>query len=207
MTVMLGAAITLATAISAPAMAERDARAFVRDYPTSAHDGRSAAVNLELTIDPDGKVRDCAVVSFVGDERLAREQCARLSRIRYSPATGPDGEPILAKYRTFVSLFMLEGRHAATVRRAKQAPDLTLTAATVPDKGVEVDVDLLIDVTGVARLCDAGKRSQEATQAVYVEAACQEALRIKRSPLANNSGEPVEYVANMRIRFVAEPTA
>jgi len=68
------------------------------DYPDSAlPDGHEGTVTVRLTIDPEGKVTDCAPVVSSGHEDLDRRTCTILvRRARLTPAIGADGAPASA---------------------------------------------------------------------------------------------------------------
>jgi hypothetical protein len=207
---MIGSAIVLAAAISAPALEQRDLRRIIERYPTWAvRDGKSSGAVVDVIVEADGKVRSCTVVSFVGDERLANEECSQFERFRFLPAKGPDGRPILGNYRTYVARFVRGSAQRAQVERTTQPPDIRLSAARLPDNEdvLEFDVDVLVDVGGVVELCNAGSRTQHPADTSLVEQACHEAKNSTHALLAGPDGTASYYVKNLKVRFeLAGPT-
>jgi TonB family protein len=70
------------------------------DYPVSAlAAGQSGDVMMLATIGTDGRVAECRVVVSSQVEALDRASCEVFSRrARFSPALGPDGQPIESPY-------------------------------------------------------------------------------------------------------------
>ncbi len=206
---MIGSAILLAAAISAPALEQRDLRFFER-YPTWAvREGKSSGAFVDIIVEADGKVRSCTVVSFVGDERLANEECSQFERLRFLPAKGPDGKPILGNYRTYVSRFVQGSAQRAQVERTTQPPDIRLSVARLPDDAevLEFGVDVLVDAGGVVQLCNVGSRTQSPADMSFVEQACDEAANSTHALLAGPDGMASSYVKNLKVRFeLASPT-
>jgi hypothetical protein len=203
---MIVSALLVATAISAPSLESRDLRRMLDTYPDWAvRAGKSSGALIDVIVEPDGKVRECTLIRFLGDERLAHEECAQVERVRFVPARGPDGNPILGKYRTYIVRFVQGSGQRAQVERTTQNPDLRLEAEELPRHArvLELDLDVLIDSAGAVRACDAGARSSSPEEAPYVDRACQEAIKITATPLAGQTGTPTDYVANLKVRFEA----
>ena len=70
------------------------------DYPASAIEARQEGVVLiRLTIDPRGRVEECAVVAGSGSAALDQQSCAATQRrARFRPALGSDGQPTRSIY-------------------------------------------------------------------------------------------------------------
>ncbi|MBX3562316.1 MAG: energy transducer TonB [Sphingomonas sp.] len=66
------------------------------DYPSAAfHRGVSGALVIRYTVDVDGRVSACAVAESSGHASLDEGTCRlMLSRGRFRPAIGADGEPV-----------------------------------------------------------------------------------------------------------------
>lgn len=207
---MFGAAILLASAISAPSFPDAALRR-LNEYPTWAvREGKSTAAVLDLLVTPDGWVRDCTVISFVGDERLARVECEIHKRVRMRPAIGPDGAPIAAKYRTWINLWVdNNSAQQRQVQQAKWPPDMTLKLANLSERThepIDIELELLVDTTGAVIVCEAGRRYEESKHAALVQAGCREAMKLTVEPLVESSGAAVQHVANLRVRFEGAPS-
>ena len=100
---MFGAAIFLASAMAPVTMSNDEYRRLTSTYPTWAVlQGRSSGTLYEVIVDTNGRLRECRIVAFVGSEKMANEECKRLRRSRFRPATDPEGRPILGVHRTYV---------------------------------------------------------------------------------------------------------
>lgn len=70
------------------------------DYPTAAlRRGDQGATRFELTISPDGRVRDCRIAQSSGSADLDAATCAKLSqRARFTPARDEHGDLVAGRY-------------------------------------------------------------------------------------------------------------
>lgn len=211
---MFGAVVVLASAMSAVTMPQDVQRRLFSTYPTWAvREGRSSGTFMEAIVEPDGKIRECKVVAFVGSERLANEECARLARRKLRPATDLNGQPIVGLYRIYISRY-LDGRSGEDERVAVQnwAPpaDVTIQVAQPPGSEEvtrEAQVAVLVKAEGGVASCQRiAERSEQVPQAL-MDAACMEATKLSTAPLTTASGQPTDYVANVLVRFEAKSGA
>jgi protein TonB len=70
------------------------------DYPTSAlRRGQQGAASFELTIGPDGRVRDCRITRSSGSADLDAATCAKVSdRASFTPARDEHGDPVAGSF-------------------------------------------------------------------------------------------------------------
>ena len=70
------------------------------DYPTRAlREERSGTTSFRVTIGPDGRVTDCAIVGSSGSPDLDEATCSNVTRrARFTPATDSDGNPTTGSY-------------------------------------------------------------------------------------------------------------
>ena len=70
------------------------------DYPSGAlRRGEQGVTGFNLTIGPDGRVRDCVVTRTSGSAELDRATCAKVSaRARFAPAMDSSGSAVAATY-------------------------------------------------------------------------------------------------------------
>ena len=70
------------------------------DYPTSAlRRGQQGASAFELTIGPDGRVRDCRIARSSGSADLDAATCAKVSeRASFTPARDEHGDLVAGRY-------------------------------------------------------------------------------------------------------------
>lgn len=205
---MFGAAI-LAGAIGTVSIPADVERRLFSTYPTWAvREGRSSATSIEAVVDPDGTVRECVVVEFVGSERLAREECAKLAQHKLRPATDAEGQPVMGLYRTYTVRFINDTRKSErdAVRSWVHQPDLTIDVAHV-EGGVEmprdIQVAVLVEPDGSLALCERiAERSENLPQAL-IDVACVDARKLSMAPLMGLDDHPARYVTNVYVRFQA----
>ena len=70
------------------------------DYPTGAlRRGEQGVTGFEITVGPDGRVRDCTVTRSSGSAELDAATCAKVSqRARFAPASDDQGAIIAGRY-------------------------------------------------------------------------------------------------------------
>lgn len=74
------------------------------DYPTAAlHRGEQGAAGFEVTIGPDGRVRDCRITRSSGSASLDAATCAKVSeRAQFSPARDENGDLVVGRYANVI---------------------------------------------------------------------------------------------------------
>jgi hypothetical protein len=207
---MFGAAILLASALAPVTVPYDVQRKLFSNYPTWAvRDERSSATLMEAIVEPDGKIRECRVVTFVGSDRLANEECATLSRRRLKPATDLEGRAIVGLFRTNISRFIQSrSPEVATVRNWEVPADIVLPNEGLADRPagrVDFGIALLVRDDGSVAACErsTSDTGEERVPSVLVEAACAEAGSERRRRLTAADGMPTAYVANLRVRIDA----
>jgi hypothetical protein len=209
---MLGVATVLTASALTPVAVPYDVqRRMSSSYPAWAlRDRRSAGAVLEAIVEPDGKVRECKVVAFIGSERLATEECANLQRRKLKPAVDANGQPTLGLFRTQWGR-RLAGRsgndEAEAVRRWVQPTDLSVEVSDWSSEARRVDVGvvLLVKADGSVAACADIAEPKNEIPATFVDAACVEAKKQTMTVLSGADGQPSDYVANVTVRFVAAP--
>lgn len=211
---MLGAAIVLATAMAPVTMPPNQARRLISEYPAWAvREERSSAAVLEAIVEPDGTMRACRIIAFVGSERLVNEECSRLKRRKLRPATGPDGRPLLGLYRTEIVRFVSgTSDEIRTVRQWAAPANLTLpmpqTSAKSAGQQIDVYLALLVSPDGSMTACEGTERNKRGKVAPgLVDAACIEAAKLGWTPLISADGRPTDYVAMATVRFAVNSGA
>lgn len=78
------------------------------DYPAKALDRHAVGyVDVVLTIDTDGKVKDCRFARSSGHKELDKTTCVTLQeRSRFEPARDRDGPPVASPYFTSIRWHM-----------------------------------------------------------------------------------------------------
>lgn len=74
------------------------------DYPAAAlHRGEQGAAGFELTIGPDGRVRDCRITRSSGSASLDAATCAKVSeRAQFTPARDENGDLVAGRYTNVI---------------------------------------------------------------------------------------------------------
>ncbi|GEO01513.1 hypothetical protein NSE01_33450 [Novosphingobium sediminis] len=74
------------------------------DYPTAAlRRGEQGAAGFEVTIGPDGRVRDCRITRSSGSAALDAATCAKVSeRAQFSPARDENGDLVVGRYANVI---------------------------------------------------------------------------------------------------------
>lgn len=70
------------------------------DYPTGAlRRGEQGVTGFELTVGPDGRVRNCTVTRSSGSNELDAATCAKVSqRAHFNPASDDHGDAVTSRY-------------------------------------------------------------------------------------------------------------
>ncbi|KPF81940.1 energy transducer TonB [Novosphingobium sp. AAP93] len=74
------------------------------DYPTAAlRRGEQGAAGFEVTIGPDGRVRDCRITRSSGSASLDAATCAKVSeRAQFTPARDENGDLVTGRYANVI---------------------------------------------------------------------------------------------------------
>ena len=74
------------------------------DYPAAAlHRGEQGAAGFEVTIGPDGRVRDCRITRSSGSASLDAATCAKVSeRAQFTPARDENGDLVVGRYANVI---------------------------------------------------------------------------------------------------------
>ncbi|KRA83574.1 energy transducer TonB [Altererythrobacter sp. Root672] len=202
---VIGSVLFLSSLMAAPEFSNAAKKQFFGTYPTWAvRDGKSAATLIDLIVETDGKVRSCSVVSFIGDERLAQQECNAAMRLRLTPAKGVDGTPMPGRFRTFVTRWLVGGdKQSSEVKVARRTPDLTLKVDTPSlqiTEPLSLGLALEIDSEGAVKRCEGIPASNPVDSSV-VEWTCGHASKLTGPVLADKTGAPVAYVMNLSVRL------
>jgi len=196
-TVML-AALTMSN------MTVDDAAAIQALYPRWAlQQNLSAAILVDVTISPDGHPHACALVTSIGDPRLAAQTCHAVMTRRLAPATGADGQPAWQVLRTTIKWFIPDAPGAGKVQLAERQPDFEVSVKQLPADADHLDAAVVItlDTTGAAVDC---RTLRPATNPRLPDSICKAVGAAGASPLMID-GAAVPYLINRRVRFVAGP--
>jgi hypothetical protein len=198
--------LLIASALAAATLGEDPGRRLLRVYPTEdVREDRSASIEYELTIDPEGKLEKCTVLRAVGDERLAGKTCAiiKAARFRYTRATTPDGAPAYGVIHTTSKFFLPDTTLGRAIRDHDFGPELEVYLQTLPngvDDPTSVKVVTVIGPDGKVVSCEAAPDAR----ADFAEVACDQVQTQGWGEVVNPAGAVVPYVRAFEIRFTTQ---
>ena len=195
--------LLIASALAAATFGEGAGRRLLGVYPTEAvREGRSAAIEYELTIDPDGKLEQCNTLRAVGDERLAAQTCAIIeaARFRYTRATAPDGTPSYGVIHTSSNFFLPDTAQGRAIRDYSFDPEIEISVQALPD-----DVDDPADVKVVTVIGTDGKMAAcepvADVRGDLAEVACRQVQSREWARVVDLAGTAVPYVREFVVQF------
>lgn len=181
------------------------------DYPPAAlHAGEEGTVQFRLTISPEGRASDCAVVGSSGSAILDEATCRILrERARYSPARDAEGRPVTGTDHGSVTWRLPPPepqpdsipaencagctRPSGTVGSFFRVADYPSAALRTREQG-RVGFRVLIGTDGRVKRCQvtasSGSQSLDVTTCAILLA------RARYQPARDPNGAPVEGVDN-----------
>jgi len=195
-------ALVAATLVAAQLMPADVEGGFAHDLTSLSPNGGS--IVLQLFISPDGTVENCQPVYSDWTALATERACGKLAGKKVSKvAKSGDGTPV---HGTLLFSMVARADGAPTNLPFEREADLTLTVASLPanagDK-VEVGALVLVDGQGAITDCSADPDGDPA-QPAYVTAACQQLRQIRSPVRTGTDGNPVPYVTDLSVEFVAE---
>ena len=172
------------------------------DYPKSALlREKSAAVMLDLLIDPEGNVVRCSQSSAVGDKNLADKMCGIAEKKKAEPARDAKGRRSFGFRRDFASLSLPGTSQAEAIGDVGPSPDIDFEVASVPagtTSPVLVSVTIAVDKAGKTTGCEFSKDSKNSA---FGAVACQQIGGMDFPKLTDSGGRAVSYIRPMTVRF------
>ncbi|MEL6530982.1 MAG: hypothetical protein AAGK01_12910 [Pseudomonadota bacterium] len=195
--------LLLASALQLPTSTETTARHLLRGMKFETEE-QTAAARASLWINAKGKVRDCKLIGFVGDEIIAKRMCEKIIGARFSPAIDRDGN---AAYSMFTTVL---GASGGSVHRSGTGmnwlkgngslADVVVSVESMPKElawNPLIELNVLIDGAGSIVACEAG----EYRKPEWVRAACNQATAQVFEERASDQGLPISYVRNIGVKF------
>jgi TonB family protein len=167
------------------------------DYPkTAAAERRSGMIRHQVTVGPDGKVRQCAIVQSSGYADFDQLTCASFkARARYQPATGDDGQPIFGVV-TSASAWAIDGPPPARPMYA----DIELRIRPVAKLKLPALIGVVLTADATGKIANCSTLDKDAPTLDRV--ACDQAMRLSPLPaVLDDRGRPVPFVRNATIVF------
>lgn len=169
--------------------------------PSVERKKRAVRGHVALTVDPKGRVYDCELLAFDGDEESAAEICDVTKDHRATPARWSDGDRVHGVFEmTFrFSTPEIDRNNPVETRRLDRIWEIAV--AEMPagvDDPYLLDVDIAVDAQGDIVSCAA---SRDDLDERFVGPACGLVREQNNEILHNKSGEPVRYVKKISLLF------
>jgi hypothetical protein len=163
------------------------------------------SARVALWISAEGKVRECRIIAFVGEQKDADLLCRKVLGARLSPALDGTGRPVPSLFTTVLGASADSGNHPATVSKwidgALAPADFVINLSALPPSlawNPRVAINVLVDQNGGVATCeaDAAQVSQE-----WVEIACGEVRAGGLDPMTSEGSARVAYIRNLVVKF------
>lgn len=167
-----------------------------QDYPMNAFAKQwKGAATFELLVDTKGRPTDCKIVHSTGYASLDKETCyIAMHRARFTPARGPEGQPVLGSYRSMVKW----RRPDQEQLQVDPGPDLEISVAALPagtKAPAAVKVAYFVDSAGKPSSCTVLPESKP-QPAALVEAACEQLFaKVAQSGATTAENRPIVKTA------------
>ena len=100
---MFATTLAVLAAISLPSFDSKDAAYILERMPSSIdREGKVVAAQVIFLISASGKVEDCEIEAFIGEEQLANRICEIMANRTIGKATDTTGNPMASVLRTVV---------------------------------------------------------------------------------------------------------
>jgi TonB family protein len=170
------------------------------DYPSMAvADKRSGTVRSVVTVGPDGRVRNCAIVNSSGSRDIDDITCkAFIARAHYKPATNDQGIPCFGVVAS-KSRWITTG--PSTPKVDYSDIELVIRPVAGLKLPLSIGVTLSADAAGRVTACETIDKNAPMLHRV----ACDQAKRLSPLPIVHDDqGQPVPFVRNAAILFKAD---
>jgi len=160
------------------------------------------SVKTALTIDPEGKLQDCAVEVSSGIPKLDTHTCKVLSRrAKFRPALDGNGMPIYGVYRTQIDWWVGDGYPP----KRQQIPDMVLKVSALSPKSkspVLLTLGFRVDESGHPSECWYDGKKEDPT---LVRLGCDQLIKsYTAKPARTPAGTAVPSVQTAMVRFELE---
>jgi len=171
------------------------------DYPLKAFEReRQGTTTISVIVDPTGRPAACNVTSSSGFPDLDKQTCwVVMKRVRFMPASGPDGQHTFGVYRSQV----VWSRPDRDFVQHEPGPDLEVTVAALPAGTAQppaVKIAYFVDSNGTPSSCTVLPESAKQPKPL-IDAACSQFLaQAGRAPV-NANGATVAAVKTAAVKF------
>lgn len=168
----------------------------------------ATVANVELWVSDAGRVVDCIVKRFVGDEEIANRMCQAAIGGRVAPSRDHHGDKIYSVIRTSFSI--TPGSDTSYNRRLFDAinvnplpADVELDVTDLPDneESLRTGLSILIGESGIIELCIPNQVSKPELG----KAACAAVSSQVFPRRINKNQQSVKYIRGLSVQFNAIP--
>jgi len=165
--------------------------------------GKSSAVLVEVSVNPEGKAYRCEPLHVTGDEAFGPLACRSHRRWRLAEPKDADGLPTFGVFRS-IAVYSFGPSLPRELQGLKHAPDITLSLDV--DNGISVSdfvINAAISQEGRVTHCEGKGETPEA----LVAAACEATLQRDWDVLLNAENQPVSHVRMVVIHAEKTPAS
>jgi hypothetical protein len=186
-----------AASFAPPQFTADNLRSLQARYPVAALAAKqSAAVLVDVQVDPKGRASKCKALATYGDQQLAAGICGLVEGTHVQPAT-IRGQPAHGVVRQMVKFFLPDQPGAAEPAGLHIPADIEVQVNKVPSgTSLRVQADVVVSAAGQPQACVA-----PGAPAGYGDVACAQVSGIVFGALQDSDGKPVEYVRSVNIEF------
>lgn len=157
-----------------------------------------AGARVRAFVDEKGKVQDCEVISFAGNQRSADALCNAYTGKKVKPAVDVNGSPIGGFMETII--WLTPNRNPQVPVLADRPPDVQLTVQQLPGdvtSPFRLTIGLIIDERGAIAACGPIKAEHEA----LATAACQSIGSETFVVVKGKNDEAIRYARSYDVEF------
>lgn len=193
--------LAMASALALPDAGMPEVRRLLNDVPAGLkRDGKWTVADVVVFVDPKGRVKECTIIQYAGEQQLAELLCVLLKRNRIRPASDFEGQPAYGVTPLRVSIH--DSPKPPVDFDKPDREELVLSLATLPvtSDGIPIEsVSLMLEIgpDAVVRHCESRDEQREDIVAV----ACQNVNSFPFEVRTDDLGEGVTYVRGFDIIF------
>ncbi|MEL6487993.1 MAG: hypothetical protein AAFQ13_12720 [Pseudomonadota bacterium] len=197
--------LAITAALSLPSVNEQTVRHLARRLDFDSEE-QTGAARVTLWIDARGKVLDCQLVQFVGEEGFAKRMCEEVVGARFSAAKAKGGIHVHSMYTTTLGgsggSVHRSGTMANWVSGRSAAADFVIQLSEVPPDlswQKQIEVVALVEANGVVSQCE----SAGYAVADWTRIACEQLRQTNLEMRQSRKGELIPYLRNLVVKFEA----
>lgn len=196
--------LLLAAALQLPQATQATAKRLFNKTPEVTEKTISAA-KVDLWIAPDGEAKDCKIVRFFGDQRIAERLCKAAVGAKFEPARDENGIPVHSLLTSTLSAYpdgfqFRVDQMKKRLEPTRQSLGLSVQLSELPPEltyDARVSLTIKIDRLGDLSACE----SSDGVETKWSKIACAQAALIDYEQRGTDDGEPVPYLSSIMVVF------